>query len=139
MMQMLLERLNRLRPDIKSFLLTVHELSSEDDPMRTDFREFSGSSPDDPAQACALLYPAGDAVEGALFDPLDYVVSTARQLHGGEQGLNFSLTGPMPSYLADGKEVTRRYECSLAFVDGLDTLPPGAGPLAKEEETPGCC
>ena len=138
-MQTLLQRLNIIRPDIKSFLLSVHELASEDDPVRTEFREYSGSSPDDPAQACALLYPNVDDPESTRFEPLDYVLLTEEQVNQEGQDSNFSHTGPMTSYFAGDKEVTRRFGCTIAFVDGLDTLPPCGRSEVEEEELPGCC
>lgn len=137
-MQNLLQRLNSVRPDIKSFLLSVHELSSEDDPVRTAFHDFSGSSPDDPTQACAILYAHADEGETPRFDPIEYVLLTEERILQGGQENNFSVSGPMPSYLAGGKEVTRRFECTIAFVDGVDILPPERG-TETEEETPGCC
>ena len=137
-MQTLLQRLNLLRPDIKSFLLSVHELSSEDDPVRTAFQNFSCSSPDAPAQASAILYPQADEEGSPCFDPITYIILTGDHISQMEQEHNFSLNGPMPSYFSGGKEVTRRFECTIAFIDGVDTLPPEAGGDAVEEP-PGCC
>ena len=137
-MIMLLARLNALRQDIKSFLLAVHELSAEDDPIRQDLREFSGSSPDDPPQATALLYPATAGAASAGFDPLHYVQLAADHLKQHGQEGQFSFTGPMPSYTADGKEVTRRFDCAIVFVDGIDPLPHPVEAKPEEPE-PGCC
>lgn len=135
-MQMLQSRLNGIRQDIKSFLLSIHELSADDNPVLQDLREYSGSSPDDPGQAAALLYPGASASAG--FDPLHYVQLAADHLkqHGAEG--QFSFTGPMPSYTAEGKEVTRRFDCAIVFVDGIDPLPHPAEAKPGEPE-PGCC
>ena len=137
-MQMLQSRLNGIRQDIKSFLLSVHEFSADDNPILQDMREYSGSSPDDPDQASAQLYPeAGDA-PCARFDPLHYVQLAADHLKAEESEAQFSHTGPMPSYFAHGKEITRRFDCDIVFVDGIDPSPRAV----KTEATlpvPGCC
>lgn len=137
-MQKLQSRLNGIRQDISSFLLSVHELSADDDPILRYVKEYSGSCPDDPDQASALLYPeAGDA-PCARFDPLHYVQLAADHLKAEGSEDQFSHTGPMPSYFANGKEITRRFDCEIAFMDRIDPSPR----KVKTEEThpvPGCC